>query len=937
MPAESSPDWLVVRPLLPAEHAGLSPDAGTIWRDGFLDGGRYGVQGLLYAQQHSLWTPAKPLPVHNGGNLYSEFKLTQTNIWDAVELMCEVTRGNPWQFTASACPAFPTEAKDENDFASYRAAATCQLNALRRDIGAMVLARIPHRVYEHLGQFAVEGGFPAVGGDYGVQVERLHAALTRYGDVASSIGELSAGLSDILEQMEIHLKKVGVRKEQERVQLGIANAKTIESQIRMDKLAYQRQMVWVLHAGTCDRGLFGGFVGSLVNENPTHFMNAMLSCYEGEARAEYDAKVLDYEQRIAGVEASIAAKEVNLTELGQVYASLESARELIGLRAALRGHLKNRADLVREAQASLSEITASLVEIENLQKRAQRALGRALQYDSVQSEVTEKIERVVTARLTVAKNRYRQAHRNAIRLAFLAKRAIEQRIGMRLSELRADLPLVEAPARWEAQICAASGVDYEALRAEDDTETAKNFADPYVGDYVRKLENVIESYRLEYDFQEGTDEAVVSLRDDVMNVRAPCDKFMGNLLYHSAALDHLTSNSLDAKGWEIRGCPAEASGAVNGSCFRLAKSSQVPFTQDLGVVTGTPAYEAIWGGSAPPATYLVQRVLAKAGVHRLSWYSQTEPPNGTTAGNATVDMVLQSAAGTEFSTAGNLQILTQTGGWPRHYRLVDIPADQEISVVLKRGLAPAGGRQRTVSGVMLERLGTTEAADNPVILPPATFVATGESLLSNISACQDTTGEVFRDVAWRRKCAHLCADGFSDNCAGSTGQMRCFWEATVGFDQRDIESGRILGQSGYARGNFNYRIESVALNFVGSSVRDCTDSASPAACYGAGFVPYSIKHLGPLYVRNHLGTDFLAKLFTGNIEHARGLALERYLTNPLSSTDRELLSPYIRSEFQGRPVDGSFQIRIWEEPGVDFNSIQDVQLYLKYRYWTRFD
>jgi hypothetical protein len=29
-------------------------------------------------------------------------------------------------------------------------------------------------------------------------------------------------------------------------------------------------------------------------------------------------------------------------------------------------------------------------------------------------------------------------------------------------------------------------------------------------------------------------------------------------------------------------------------------------------------------------------------------------------------------------------------------------------------------------------------------------------------------------------------------------------------------------------------------------------------------------------------------------------------------------------------------LRIWDEPGVNFEAITDVQLSLKYRYWTRF-
>ncbi len=78
-------------------------------------------------------------------------------------------------------------------------------------------------------------------------------------------------------------------------------------------------------------------------------------------------------------------------------------------------------------------------------------------------------------------------------------------------------------------------------------------------------------------------------------------------------------------------------------------------------------------------------------------------------------------------------------------------------------------------------------------------------------------------------------------------------------------------------------------------------------------------------------------MFDGNIEHARGLATERYLTNPLSNADDQLIKQYLRAEFQGRPLDGNFAVRVWEEPGVNFEAIKDVQLVVNYRYWTRFD
>jgi hypothetical protein len=143
-----------------------------------------------------------------------------------------------------------------------------------------------------------------------------------------------------------------------------------------------------------------------------------------------------------------------------------------------------------------------------------------------------------------------------------------------------------------------------------------------------------------------------------------------------------------------------------------------------------------------------------------------------------------------------------------------------------------------------------------------------------------------------------------------------------------------MALSGFARGSYNYRIEEVGINFVGTGARNCTDSPTPSTCYGAGFVPYSIMQHGPYFIRNEKGLDYKFDLFPGRIEHARGLSAERYLTNPISSADQQLISQYMRQELRGRPLDGNFIVRVWDEPGVSFGNIEDVQLVLKYRYWT---
>ncbi|NOY91893.1 MAG: hypothetical protein GXP55_11910 [Deltaproteobacteria bacterium] len=73
----------------------------------------------------------------------------------------------------------------------------------------------------------------------------------------------------------------------------------------------------------------------------------------------------------------------------------------------------------------------------------------------------------------------------------------------------------------------------------------------------------------------------------------------------------------------------------------------------------------------------------------------------------------------------------------------------------------------------------------------------------------------------------------------------------------------------------------------------------------------------------------------GVILRARALNAERVLTNPLSSADRGLVAPYERTEFWGRPLRGTYTLRIHGRPEVQWSNLEDVQILLDYRYWTR--
>ena len=369
---------------------------------------------------------------------------------------------------------------------------------------------------------------------------------------------------------------------------------------------------------------------------------------------------------------------------------------------------------------------------------------------------------------------------------------------------------------------------------------------------------------------------------------------------------------------------------------------------------GDPAlgYQFIFGPQGAPddalcsgcglkaETRIVQQVPLSEGDYTLSWYSAPTSGAGPNPGTDSVTATLEDGGAPQVVVAKKSAVVPGFGFdlTRRSFYTFRVPSTQTVTVAI----VPTGGdilgapHEVLLGGVMLESADVQVSASSALSAAPTRFEGTDDELTRQDGACPDSDGNVFR-TRFARGCRRLCANGFDGECAGEDVEEHCYREAQFNLNQRDIESGRLLPNVGFALGNFNYRIESVAVNFVGTGIRDCASADSPTSCNAQGFIPYSLNHCGPYFVRNHMGNDFKAELFTGQIEHARGLGSERYITNPIGSADNELLGPYTRHEFQGRPLDGNFTIRVWDDDTIDFDKIEDVQVVLHYRYWTRFD
>lgn len=273
--------------------------------------------------------------------------------------------------------------------------------------------------------------------------------------------------------------------------------------------------------------------------------------------------------------------------------------------------------------------------------------------------------------------------------------------------------------------------------------------------------------------------------------------------------------------------------------------------------------------------------------------------------------------------------------WVRHYRKVTVTSAGQA--LFGFGIPASATSDQTAIAFAAPQVQRAEENYSAV---PKEYFPTDATLSGAGGKCEDKDGDTFRTL-WQRGCEFYCPPGLGTTCAedGFTKDVpqRCYYELKFPLSLEEIEKGVLLPAAGFARGNFNYRFDQLAVNFVGTGVKSCEGSEQKAACYAGNFLQYSLRHGAPYRIRNYDGDVVEAPLFAGNVQQAKGLLAERYVTNPISSADESLLKNYWREEFRGRPIDGNFALRVYEDEGVDFEALEDVQLLLHYRYWTRFE
>ncbi len=814
---------------------------------------------------------------------------------DAAEMICEIGVSQ----TSSCAPESPPAVSSVADLGTAKTYLECVGQSISEKAGKIVLAKVPRRALDALRKQSAVGAFPSVGGQYSMALSQLRGAMVELSEVSPIIAYEIRQLGNDIDAIRATLQMNEISKQIADVQF--ASSLT-------DRMA------------TCASDILSGSYGGFA------------SCANALAQIEFLGQ---------------------LNQLQKEQAELAGIRDLATFRTQFETRGRTLASYASRILEASDIIDTKLAELESLRLTAQTKAADAVFGATYQAPNTEALDNALAWRYYEARRNYEKAAETAQVLATTARRAIEQRLGIRLADMMEDLPLVSAPSGWVNSVCKSAGMTFEDIEATNISPGAEEmgerayepFIGTFIGEYVSNLELTVESYRMVYPFQDGVDESVVSVRNDLSRQAAYCWSESLNRIPYSNQPGVLTGTDEAGTGWRVEGCPSTEDGILV-RCLDIGPLG-VAEVDGRDVPMSTLSYEMT---QCPEGTCsdselsprLSTTLELEPGWYGIVYHTVTNPGS-----DCAVVPRLYDAEGTE--------VLVETVGVPSGFSQGNKFDGQGVLQYRARANVPDSGNYRlefgeAVPGVCTNevvgqrRIGfggpmlwsvTAEQWDNLAELKPVYQSSDRDGLIWE-TGCSDVDGVTFRTLGWSApRCLRLCQSGYADACDDGTGQLECYRELRFRLDDSLMESGDAFQAAGFARGNYNYRLEQIGVNFVGTGVKDCADSDMAEACYGNGSIQYTLEHKGPFFVRNHLGNDVQSLLFSGRIEHARGLATERYLTNPLSNTDRDLLAPYLRNEFQGRPMGGEYVLRVWVSDEINFDNIEDVQFFWRYRYWTR--
>ncbi|MBU1534963.1 hypothetical protein KKF84_06565 [Myxococcota bacterium] len=623
--------------------------------------------------------------------------------------------------------------------------------------------------------------------------------------------------------------------------------------------------------------------------------------------------------------------------------------QLDGFLATYLNHVISMRQTVSGIEENLARVKKAMNRINSLKKAASSLAARATMSDTGDAGKVYNVNTVMRRRYNTNRLLYENQLKYAKKMAFLARRSLEFKLGVKLRDMNQDLYLVEKPSSWVDDLCSVTGIDYTQIRdASALTETNwfgedDNYAHQYVGTYIDNLTNLMTSYGIDYPFHDGDDLAVISLKEDIIRPMGFCYDDSRNRLLFSGQLGQVDIQN--TKGWSIvTQCDEEsddekcieienrtesyASSVVdcdpsNRLCPQLISAPQRimdakgywRYIERVGYTWITPGNTHSTSGYVAQITEPLER-----GRYLLSFWHKNVPnvdaPDFRVEVRDLFGNIMQS---------GNAFVVANPGGpnhlWTQESIPIDVGENESVEVRVYPSNLSVNGPQTEDFGDFLLWGMQLEGCEGDCT--PTEYQRTYGELKAINQYCSNNDSEVFRS-------------NFEEKCIDTSAGKRCYYEYVFPLNMDQVEKGTLIPSAAISGGNFNYRHSTVAINIVGTNVRQCFEGAS-SSCYTNAYVEYSLEHNGLVEIRNGLNSTQEFNLPNARISNAKAVTAEVVITNPMSSNHQSLLADKKKSEFRGRPLQGLYTLRIWKSDALQWYNIEDIQLIWNYRYWSKFN
>jgi hypothetical protein len=132
----------------------------------------------------------------------------------------------------------------------------------------------------------------------------------------------------------------------------------------------------------------------------------------------------------------------------------------------------------------------------------------------------------------------------------------------------------------------------------------------------------------------------------------------------------------------------------------------------------------------------------------------------------------------------------------------------------------------------------------------------------------------------------------------------------------------------------NVRAGRLAVNLVGTGVRDCTRAADALTCYAEPFVRFDLRQTGATWTTNFEG-QWSALGFPGaRVESGKALAAEEWLDPIVNGWSQSFVANVARYELLERPIGGTYTIDLEVTPDLRLDRIERVQVLTESSYWV---